>query len=182
MDQCKSCITNTSITDPWGCQNCMAVNNGGASTGGSSANDETNRVARQKCIDCLTSNPYNNANFTNYPWACGQCAGIPDGARQANCYSCIQNKSADFPIFTSDQLCDCVDATVNAGQAIDRALDAFERSCLSNWTVDVPLGSFGDLQMIYLAVNGTLSSADLDALSKTYLGKEVYQSQQNPQW
>lgn len=178
MDQCVNCIINPLITDPWGCQNCMAVNNAGPST---SANDEINRVSRQKCMDCLTQNPYNNVNFTNYPWACGQCAAIPTGARQDACYSCIQNKTDDYPIYTSDQLCECVDATVNAGTSFDRGLDAFERSCLANWTVDVLFGAV-DLQMIYLTVNATLTAADKDALNQNYLGQEVYQNAQNPRW
>lgn len=183
MDQCTACVTNPLVTDPWGCQNCMAVNNGGSD----GVADDANKSNRQKCFDCLTLNPYNvnsttaNVNFTNYPWACGQCASIPTGARQDSCYKCIQNKTVDYPIYTSNQLCECIDATVNAGTTFDRGLDAFERSCLSNWTVDILFGPV-DLQMIYLAVNNTLLPADLDALKLNYLGKEVYETPLNPRW
>jgi hypothetical protein len=85
VDQCTGCILTDSISDPWSCSNCMAVI-------GLNVADEAERLEqRASCFDCLTDNPYNsNLNYSNYAWACGQCAGLGEGAIRVECYKCIR--------------------------------------------------------------------------------------------
>lgn len=147
LDQCRQCITSKTITDPWACSNCMAAINSIDLT------DDETFEQRTSCMGCVENNPFMfRDGYSNFNWACGQCASLGDSEIRQECYRCISNETGF--IKNPDDICQCIDITVNNGFSSDVGLDAMQRSCFSNWTVDVLLDNNSiDLQLVYMYLN-----------------------------
>ncbi|KAG1673664.1 hypothetical protein FOA52_013329 [Chlamydomonas sp. UWO 241] len=149
-NNCRECIqASKARDDPWACDNCLRV---------STSPDEPKRTAlRKACFDCVQADPYQNNNFSNYKWACSECTKIENSVLSNYCLQCIKNET--FQIFDMSNIGECIDVTSSVGVMVGGgSLNALERMCFSNWTVDILFNSEGDpdphgsidLQVLYM--------------------------------
>ncbi|KAG1673665.1 hypothetical protein FOA52_013330 [Chlamydomonas sp. UWO 241] len=150
-NNCRACIqASEARDDPWACDNCLRVS--------TSPDMLTRTTLREACFKCVQADPYKNNNFSNFKWACSECTKIEDPVLSEYCFQCIKNET--FQIFDMSNIGECVDVTSNVGVTMGNgSLNAFERMCFSNWTIDIlfdpvsgqpdPHGSI-DLQVLYM--------------------------------
>mmetsp|Transcript_9516 Transcript_9516/g.21090 ORF Transcript_9516/g.21090 Transcript_9516/m.21090 type:complete len:767 (+) Transcript_9516:136-2436(+) len=120
VELCYSCVANESVWDAWGCTNCFKRQYEAESA------DTPRPFDVEDCVDCMTSNPYED-KVGAYSWACGECAAIAEDAVRELCQQCILQPSLDSDDLAADLLdhewvgnaseiiCSCVDMSKTAG-------------------------------------------------------------------